>query len=118
MKLLEGYSTLSVTVKRLTTTLQLLSETVPQQFSGQKDSSRQDQQATSPEVHDVDNGTVPLPYWRPHDTIDLLSAEELPSFAQSNGKNGLSNEFSFDPMLGFDPNDLSWLMTIPLDHTN
>lgn len=116
IKLLKGYSTFTVTVQRLTTTLQLLSETLPQQYAGPKDPARQEQRAEFSEEHDP--GHVALPHWRLQDTIDPASGEVLPNFAAPTDYNGLGNEFSFDPMLGFDPNDLSWLMTIPLDHTS
>lgn len=114
INLLKGYNTFTVTVQRLTATLQLLSETLPQQYAGPKGAARPEQRAESSEEHDPD--PISLPQWRLHDTVDFASGEELSAFAAPHGSNRLRNEFSFDPMLGFDPNDLSWLMTIPLDH--
>lgn len=115
---LEGYNSFGVSMQRLTTTLRLLSETVPQQYSRLRGFARQEQEVASVGPPNPSQGTMSMamPYWHPLGTIELSApAEELTSYANLDDSNGLSNDFSFDFGTGFDPNDLSWLMTFPLE---
>ena len=117
MELLRRYSSFSASIKRLTTTLALLFEAVPRQFSRFRENSRQVQVDTSPTPQNQSQVSVPLPYWRPLDSTDFASTpmDNLPR-EQSQDDNNVPPDDSLLDFDGvFDPNDLSWLMTIPLD---
>ena len=116
MKILEGYSPTGASIARLTTTLRLLLEAVPQQYSRFRDSSRQIQGDVSSVPQSQIQATVPLPYWRPLDLVDSFSTpqDDVTRGLQDDNDAIPSDSFpGFDTC--FDPNDLSWLMTVPLD---
>ena len=115
MEILEEYSVIGASIRRLTTTLRLLLEAVPQQYSRLKDARQT--QANSPSLpQNQPQTTMPLNSWRP-----LAPAGFLPNLPDeiNGGLVGDNSGFVGDPLLDFDtvfdPNDLSWLMTIPLD---
>jgi hypothetical protein len=117
MEVLEGYSAFGASIKRLTTTLTLLFEAVPRQYSRFKENSRQVQADTSSVSQNQGQGSVPLPYWRSLDPVDFVSTpvDSLPREQSKDDSNGFSNDTLLDFDAVFDPNDHSWLMTIPLD---
>ncbi|KIX07448.1 uncharacterized protein Z518_02101 [Rhinocladiella mackenziei CBS 650.93] len=117
MDVLKRYSLFSASIKRLTTTLTLLFEAVPRQYSRFKENSRQVQTDTSPLPQNQGQGSVPLPYWRLLDSVDLVSTpvDNLPREQSQDDNNALPDDSLLDFDRVFDPNDLSWLMTIPLD---
>ena len=116
MEILEGYSPTGPSIKRLTTTLRLLLEAVPQQYSRFKETSRQIQGEVSSVPQSQIQATVPLPYWRPLDLVDSFSTPQVDlTRGLQDDHDALPND-SFPVFdTSFDPNDLSWLMTIPLD---
>ena len=117
MDILKRYSLFSASIKRLTTTLALLFEAVPQQYSRFKENSRLVQPDSLPVSQIQGQGAVPLPYWRPLDSTDLVSipVDCLPREQPQDDNDTLACDYLFDFDRVFDPNDLSWLMTIPLD---
>ncbi|KAK5032535.1 hypothetical protein LTS07_003943 [Exophiala sideris] len=117
MDVLEGYSPFGVSIQRLTTTLRLLFEAVPQQYSRFRETARQIQPDASLGLQSQAAGTGALPDWRWMDPVNSVpdSLDDLSREYSEENNNALTNEFllGFDTV--FDPNDLSWLTTIPLD---
>ena len=112
MEILEEYSPTGASIKRLTTTLRLLLEAVPQHYSR----FIQTQWDVSSVPQNPIQTTAPLPYWRPLDQVDSFSTprDDLTRALQDDNDALANDSFpTFDTC--FDPNDISWLMTIPLD---
>ena len=113
LDILEGYSVIGASIKRLITTLRLLSEAVPQQYSRLRENARQGQGLTS-SIPQPQSQRVPA--WLPPSGMGSLQLPQdgmMESF-QDVGES-LSNDVLLDFDTVFDPNDLSWLMTIPLE---
>ncbi len=115
MDILEEYSVIGASIKRLSTTLRLLVEAVPQQYSRLKD-ARQIQAEVPSLPQNQPQTAMPLNSWRPLASAGFSSSLSDDINGAIVGDNG---GFEIDPLLDFDtvfdPNDLSWLMTIPLD---
>ena len=112
LEILEEYSPTGASIRRLTTTLRLLLEAVPQHYSRFK----QTQWDASSIPQSQIQATAPLPYWRPLDLVDSFSTpQDDLSRALSDDDDALPNDSFPIVDTGFDPNDISWLMTIPLD---
>lgn len=106
-ELLEAYGDLGTSVRRLATTLRLLFDTVPQQYSR----LRQPQEAAAENMSHAATANM-----RP--TFSTGTAASAPLEPTTNLTEALdqanftTGDFTaFDTI--FDPNDLSWLMTIP-----
>ena len=102
VEILEGYSAMDTSIKRLTTTLRLLLEAVPQQFSRIKDNSWQAQQCASSQTrvqHPPESFDTPPRSWSRGLEADFALTDDA--------------FLNFD--MAFDPKDLSWLMTVPFD---
>ena len=116
MEVLEGYSPVGASIQRLTTTLRLLFKAVPEQYSRLKENPRQTQGDVSTITQDTGQRTVLLPSWRTQDPVASFSTplDDLTRGPQDNN-DALPNDSLLDFDTVFDPKDLSWLMTIPLD---
>ena len=117
LELLEGYSELGTSVHRLATTLRLLFDTVPQQYSRLRQNPRESQSQAEASGAPVDDVLLPS-MWRPASPTGFLASASFdePSESRANPELGTvtTGDFSaFDNI--FDPNDLSWLMTVPFN---
>ncbi|KAJ9615172.1 hypothetical protein H2200_001246 [Cladophialophora chaetospira] len=116
MEILEEYSVIGASIKRLTTTLRLLLEAVPQQYSRLKGNARQGQTDVSSAPQVQPENILPQAAWRPQASSDFLSTFQDDANGGLLGDDGdLENAVLLDFDTVFDPNDLSWLTTIPLD---
>jgi hypothetical protein len=116
MEVLEGYGAFGISIQRLTATLGLLLDAIPRQYSR----LRQPQlfpnalmpppvtQAQGTGLHTSGNFTTSLDYntLPPYTSTDILNYET-------------SHLLRVDPLpdldMSFDPTDVSWLMTVPLE---
>jgi hypothetical protein len=116
MDILEEHTPAATCIKRLTTTLRLLLEVVSHHYSRFKENSRQTRWDVSSAPQTQIQATVPLPYWCPLDLVDSFSTpQDDQTRALQDDNDALPND-SFPVFdTGFDPNDLSWLMTVPFD---
>jgi hypothetical protein len=116
MEILEEYSVIGASIKRLITTLRLLLEAVPQQYSRLRENARHGQGQLSSITQPQSQAATQMPAWR---APNAMASLQMPQ----DGLNGdfqdigdsLSNDLLLDFDTVFDPNDLSWLMTMPLD---
>ena len=116
MEVLEGYSPVGASIQHLTTTLRLLFEAVPEQYSRFKENPRQTQEDVLTITQDPGPRTVQLPYWHIADPLaSFLTPLDDLTRCPPDDNDALPNETLLDFDTVFDPNDLSWLMTIPLD---
>lgn len=116
MGILQRYSPSGASIKRLTTTLSLLFDAVPQQYSRSKERSRQTQGNVSSLAQSPLPATALPPDCRQQDVVDVFptSRDNLDrDFQEEN--DALPDDSFLDFNTVFDPDDLSWLMTIPLD---
>ena len=116
LELLDGYGVLGTIVHRLTTTLRLLFDTVPQQYSRLRQQPREAEADNVPGGNAPGQDILPPSVWRPANAVGILASPtfEAPVDLSNNAALGdvASGDFSsFDNI--FDPNDLSWLMTVP-----
>lgn len=116
MESLERYSPLGASIKRMSTTLRLLFDAVPQQYSLFKEHSRQTQGNVPSLSESPPQASALLPECRPQDVVEAFPTP------QDNLNRGFQEEadaFPYDSFWDFntvfDPNDLSWLINIPLD---
>lgn len=112
LQVLEDYSHFGASIKRLTTTLRLLYEAVPQQYSHFQENSRQCQTDSTSTFRNPAESTTAVPY--PLDFSAANAKEASGSHVQDENNSSLDDAF-LDLDTIFVPNDLSWLMTIPLD---
>lgn len=119
MQALEQYRDTGTSIHRLITTLQLLSEAVPRQYSRIKEVTRQTEEETSARSQQV--GRTESVMQRRHD-VDLITGstallDEPDQDDEQHPDEGgtLSDEFFRDLNFDFDPGDLSWLLTIPTE---
>lgn len=116
MEVLEGYSPMGESIQRLTTTLRLLFGAVPEQYSRFKENPQHIRRAVSTIALDTGQRTVPFPYWR---TMEPVTSSFEPLDGLTGGPQGDDDALPNDSLLDFDtvfdPKDLSWLITIPLD---
>lgn len=117
MEVLKAYSPFSPSIRRLTTTLCLLFEAVPKQYSRFRENSKQGEGSVSMIPEYTNLGTVPLRYWRPRDSADFASTplDDMLNPHVQDDSSELPRDSFLDFNTPFDPNDLSWLMTLPLD---
>ncbi|OQV05675.1 Fungal specific transcription factor domain-containing protein [Cladophialophora immunda] len=117
MEILDWYSPFGTSIKRLTTTLRLLSDAVPQQYSRFKGNSQQSQPNTSSAAQNLGQRSPSMSSWRPPEPVDNIEVPvaDTAGAAPQDDLYLFSNEPFLDFDSVFDPNDLSWLMTIPLD---
>ena len=117
VEVLEGYGVFGTSIRRLTNTLRLLFDAVPQQYSRLRQHPRQLEADAAPVTHPQAQGVTPLPYWRPTNPVSSLSSslhEPAGNFTYENNNPSSTGALpEFD--IVFDPNDLSWLMTVPLN---
>jgi hypothetical protein len=123
MEILMGYKIFGKSICRLTTTLRLLFDAVPHQYSRLRQNPQRTQASTVPgtEIRAPDSTTftgVPTtrqigfsssPFYAP--VRD--PAQEHANLGENNDFSSIENPLDFGAV--FDPTDLSWLMTIPLD---
>lgn len=119
IQVLEEYSRFGPSIRRLSTTLRLLSEAVPQQYSRFKENSRQSHLRSLPvsqaQAQAPAPSVVPLPYWDLTNFVSTPVDDPTRENLLDNNMTDLTDPI-FDLDRVFDPNDLSWLMTIPLDN--
>ncbi|KEF63060.1 uncharacterized protein A1O9_01036 [Exophiala aquamarina CBS 119918] len=119
--ILEGYCAFSTSIQRLVTTLGLLSNAVPQRYSRlrQQQPIRQPEKITSSSMTPV---SMSAALWRPSDVTSIpatsLGQEVTVDFLCEAGgeldKTLMAGSLlDFDNV--FDPNDLSWLLTVPFN---
>lgn len=116
MEILEKYGVVGTSIRRLTTTLRLLFDAVPQQYSriwqNQADAPAHSSQNQS------NSATTANPSGRTTNAVGFASSPFIINpFNTSNFANDSNERLpgglpDFDDV--FDPNDLSWLMTVPL----
>lgn len=106
IQLMERYCVLGTSIRRMVTTLSLLFDAIPQQYSRLRQIARQsnltDIQLPQQGLTDQLNAGLPLP-----------EATGEFDFDDENNMVPRDSMFSFDEV--FDPNDLSWLLTLPLE---
>lgn len=125
MDILEGYGTrFGQSIHRLTTTLRLLFDAVPQQYSRLRQNARQNEtevmSSTIPNNHNSNTGSMAA-FWRPMEQNGLSSSnfyDPARDFVQDTDvllndpfMSGTWAEFD----AAFDPTDFSWLMTVPVN---
>ncbi|EXJ66448.1 uncharacterized protein A1O5_10600 [Cladophialophora psammophila CBS 110553] len=117
MEVLDWYNPFGASIKRLTTTLRLLFDAVPQQYSRFKGNSRGFQPDTLSATRNLDQGSPSMPPLRPPEPTNIVAmpVAETANTLPQDDTNTFSSECFLDFDTVFDPNDLSWLMTIPLD---
>jgi hypothetical protein len=124
MDILEGYGTkFGQSIHRLTTTLRLLFDAVPQQYSRLRQNARQNETEiiSSTVQNNHAPSTVPMSFWRPMEQNSLSSSNFYdPARDYVQDADVLLN----DPFISgswaefdaaFDPTDFSWLMTVPMN---
>lgn len=124
MDVLEGYGAkFGTSIHRLTTTLRLLFGTVPQQYARLRQQSHPDQTHTVQAPDNPAQHTATTPYWRPMESAGFSSsASYAPARDYTLDTNIpvdhdlLTSEDMIDFDAVFDPNDFSWLMTVPLNN--
>lgn len=117
MEALERYGSLNPTITRLTATQRLLFEAVPQQYSRHKKNARQARRnVAGPSFSEGEPLSSPN-----GESFGVAAAKTNPDEAtlisrgQVEESDLLSSPFLDWDTGGFDPDDLSWLMTIPMD---
>jgi len=124
MDILEGYGTkFSQSIHRLTTTLRLLFDALPQQYSRLRQNARQNE--TEPTQAAIQNNQTqnasPMSIWRPIESSSLSSSnfyDPARNYVQDTDDliNDPLNSGSWtDFDAAFDPMDFSWLMTVPMN---
>ena len=121
MEVLEEYGVFGTSIRRLTDTLHLLFDAVPQQYSRLRQNPRQIEANKAAVTHTSAHGVTPLPYWRQMNPAGFLSPPLYESANEFTHENNNPPENNNLPFTGaaldfdnvFDPNDLSWLMTVP-----
>ena len=111
---LEEYSSLSKTIYTLVATLKLLWDAVPQQYLRSRRAKQGDPGPTAPSQAPTtfDPGFI---HMCTHDPTSLMQMDDAPSMTATSLVNtDLSSFLDFDA-LDFDPSDLSWLTTIPMN---
>lgn len=114
MEILREYSAYGQSIERLGTTLRLMFEAVPQQYSRFRASSRQAQTEVSSTSQDQNQATSSLGLWNPMD-LEHSFPTTLDDLTGHGEEGALSNDWLLEFESTFDPNDLSWLTSIPLD---
>ncbi len=117
LEVLEGYGVFGTSIRRLSTTLRLLFDAVPQQYFKHRQQPRQTDENLAQEANENPQGTLALSSWRMMDSTGSLPSN---SYEQARDIAHDGNSFSFaDPLpdfvTAFDPNDLSWLTTTPFN---
>ncbi|KIX94735.1 uncharacterized protein Z520_09425 [Fonsecaea multimorphosa CBS 102226] len=117
MELLDWYGPFGPSIKRLTTILRLLSDAVPQQYSRFKGNSQQPPTNVVSVTQNLAQRSPSMPPWRPSEPVDNapVAVDDTAGAAAQDDVYLFSNDPFLDFDSVFDPNDLSWLMTIPLD---
>jgi hypothetical protein len=113
--ILEQYSAIGASIKRLTTTLRLLSEAVPQQYSRIKSSEQHVRSQTPAVAQSHVQTAMQAAGMATGNTLDATSFPLDGADGTPSGQDFFSADFALDFDTVFDPSDLSWLMTIPLD---
>jgi hypothetical protein len=125
--ILEGYGVFGISIRRLTTTLRLLFDAVPQQFSQRRQNARQLDAAEARNTYDEVQVTVPLADWRLTNPIGTPPSSLPPSLRETAPGSTFENINSFEghnPSFPeawsefdscFDLQDYSWLTTIPFE---
>lgn len=122
MEILMEYGVFGKSICRLTTTLRLLFDAVPQQYSRLRQNPQQSQPTTAPatQIRAPDAtfftgvpttrqiGFSSSPFLTPRDL-----AQEHTNLRENNDFSSVEIPLDFGEV--FDPTDLSWLMTIPFD---
>jgi hypothetical protein len=118
VQILDRYKLFSASIPRLTATLRLLVEVVPRQYSRVYPQSRQDDAGTTAGKQTPSISGATFSFWCPlkpkvysshpsHQTSsNSNSGDDQPALTEVRSK--------FDAV--FDPEDFTWLMTIPLDN--
>ena len=118
IEVLDTYSQFGTTIHRMGTTLKLLFDAVPQQYSRIRQQARQDDlNGVSIAQHNQSYGHAPPAYTQPtagsNFTPNIINDARVLGGEET--YNSSYNDFlNFDT--AFDSNDLSWLMTVPLDN--
>lgn len=118
MEVLEGYGAFGPSIRRLITTLRLIFDTVPHQYSRQRQQPLPIEiDVTSPsDQNQAYEGTASL-HWPPCNSIggDIAPLCESTGYPVHDSTNFPPSEdfWEFDGV--FDPNDVSWLTTVPFD---
>lgn len=118
IEVLEGYGVFGPSIRRLVTTLRLLFDTVPQQYSRQRQQPRANEADMSLAVDQAqacDAGTSES--WCQGGSMGGLQAPVHVHAKQSTQDNAniSASEAFWDFEAVFDPNDVSWLTTVPFD---
>ena len=115
LEVLGEYSTFNTSLRRLIATLNILFDAVPRQYSRLRASSTEAQGHGQADSTDQGYATS-LPLLALEGDRDTVPAQLSPDFMT--GYSWLNDQFPFvipgDFDFGFDPNDLSWLTTIPM----
>lgn len=124
MDILEGYGTkFGQSIHRLTTTLRLLFDAVPQQYSRLRGNARQNEMDLIPSTipNNQSSNSASTAMWRPMEQSGLSTSnfyDPARDYVQD------SDVLLNDPFLSgnwaefdaaFDPTDFSWLMTVPVN---
>lgn len=124
MDILEGYGTkFGQSIHRLTTTLRLLFDALPQQYSRLRQNARQNEtETTHPAIqNNHPQSSAPMSFWRPMESTGLSSSnfyDPARDYVQD------TDDLINDPFISgswtdfdaaFDPMDFSWLMTVPMN---
>lgn len=118
VEILETYGVFGMSIRQLTTTLCLLYDAVPQQYSRLRRDPRHIDAVTAPIAY------TEAPDRRPINQIASQSAPYCGPFRDLTHENNPPHENNQHPFTDswpdfddvFDPNDLSWLMTMPLEN--
>jgi hypothetical protein len=116
-EVLDRYAAFSTSIHRLITTLQILSDTLPWQYSRLRQHLRQiDANKSSPTDIRSDGNPI-LQYWCPVKPTNILSSRSRGLSRHDTSES--NNPASTEPLRGFDnifdPDDFSWLTTFPLN---
>lgn len=121
IEILNNYRSTNSSIERLTTTLGLLFDAVPEQYSRLKNHakgaslSQNDPSSADQDYYQGQAGAQPG-HGHPRENLSQgpnTQAEAIESVL--NESEAAADDYLFDFNVDFDPNDLDWLMTIPLD---
>lgn len=117
VKLLEKYGAFGTSIQRLVTTLRLLFDAVPQQYSRLRQQLPRQHEDSVTAALTPTRSQAPLmssTIWRPADFPTPSLDQEAADFLCETG--GGLDETLLDFNNVFDPNDLSWLLTMPFNN--
>jgi hypothetical protein len=111
LEVLDEYSHFGASIRQLPATLRLLFEAVPQHYSRLKGNARSGQGDTITMPGTRDQSMATLPYST--ESASDFAGDPLGGNLQDD--NTFPNDAFADFDIIFDPNDISWLMTVPMD---